>query len=89
MKLRLTPTKNMLPRSSLSKSHLMPLSVVGSRLVRLGFFGFVFSFPNNELIFIIRLFALSCALLRRGTVILAGFWLGGFVVGHFDLIYLY
>lgn len=60
MRLRLTPTKNMLPRSSLSKSHLMPLSVVGSRLVRLGFFGFVFSFPNNELIFIIRLFASSC-----------------------------
>lgn len=54
-KLNLTPTKNMLPRSSLSKSQLMPLSVDGSHLVGLGFFGFVSLFPNNELIVLIRL----------------------------------
>lgn len=42
----------------------MPLGVDGSHLVRLSFggfffFGFVFFFPNNELIFVIRLFASS------------------------------
>lgn len=38
VKLKSTPTKNMLPRFSLSKSLLMYLSAVGSHLVRVVFF---------------------------------------------------